>query len=506
MALLQDMLKESLQALNGDYGAAIKNVIDNLSAESIWGMNNKQYTLLNKPQIYQGSISADAANFAATELSLPLIEMDGSGNSFSISSPYNNWAKDKVLNLQDQYRNMYDYLTNIDPIEIGRNLSEDELDSVMDSVIQAKRNKTRVSNSYSGPGLDNAINFLNNDRGSTNTDTLKKRRRKGNKKRLYESDFTFESGYDIDDILNMDWEELGHEYYDPDWDPDSVFNNTTMEDLTGTTFNTVKVNESPIINRDTQATQTAQTINTESNVNAEPDPVLNSDTKTTINPEPDSIPEPDPTPDPNPIPDPDPTPESVPTPEVDNTKKVAPDLDGPKTKSEPKTKSKGTAFDTTEVKEAMEDTVEYVKETADDAKNAIKEFMDGKLMRTANIGLNAAFAIGDYKDFRRKGDGVITASLKAAGKFAIDEALGFYALPIELIKSAPSLAIQGAEMLYKENRKMNSAANQQVFGGSQFADNQQLATMRQSGMEMAKMAQYNLQQTLMGTEATHLHR
>jgi hypothetical protein len=53
---------------------------------------------------------------------------------------------------------------------------------------------------------------------------------------------------------------------------------------------------------------------------------------------------------------------------------------------------------------------------------------------------------------------------------------------------------------------MNSAANFQTFGDAQFMDTQQLATMRQSGMEMAKMAQYNLQQTLMGNEATYLHR
>jgi hypothetical protein len=53
---------------------------------------------------------------------------------------------------------------------------------------------------------------------------------------------------------------------------------------------------------------------------------------------------------------------------------------------------------------------------------------------------------------------------------------------------------------------MNSAANFQVFGGAEFHDTQQLATMRQSGMEMAKMAQYNLQQTLMGQEASYLHR
>ena len=73
-------------------------------------------------------------------------------------------------------------------------------------------------------------------------------------------------------------------------------------------------------------------------------------------------------------------------------------------------------------------------------------------------------------------------------------------------KWLPQGIIKGTEALYKENRRMNSAANVQVFGGAQFQDTQQLATMRQSGMEMAKMAQYNLQQTLMGQEATYLHR
>jgi hypothetical protein len=73
-------------------------------------------------------------------------------------------------------------------------------------------------------------------------------------------------------------------------------------------------------------------------------------------------------------------------------------------------------------------------------------------------------------------------------------------------KEVPGLVMKGAETLYKENRRMNSAANFQTFGDAQFQDTQQLATMRQSGMEMAKMAQYNLQQTLMGNEATYLHR
>ena len=121
-------------------------------------------------------------------------------------------------------------------------------------------------------------------------------------------------------------------------------------------------------------------------------------------------------------------------------------------------------------------------------------------------GVNILGAIGDYKSYRRRGDNVISAGVKTAAKFAIDEALGLWAIPIALVKNVPGAIIKGADMLYKENRKMNSAAGQQIFGDAQFLDTQQLATMRQSGMEMAKMANYNLQQTLMGNEATYLHR
>ena len=119
---------------------------------------------------------------------------------------------------------------------------------------------------------------------------------------------------------------------------------------------------------------------------------------------------------------------------------------------------------------------------------------------------NVLGAISDYKDARREGHGVVSSALKAGVNFAIEEALGNWSLVYHGAKWLPKGIIQGTEALYKENRRMNSAANVQVFGGAQFQDTQQLATMRQSGMEMAKMAQYNLQQTLMGQEAQFMHR
>jgi hypothetical protein len=121
-------------------------------------------------------------------------------------------------------------------------------------------------------------------------------------------------------------------------------------------------------------------------------------------------------------------------------------------------------------------------------------------------GLNILGAVGDFKDARRKGHGMISSAARAGVQFAVGEALGLWAIPVMAAKEVPGLVMKGAETLYKENRRMNSAANFQTFGDAQFQDTQQLATMRQSGMEMAKMAQYNLQQTLMGNEATYLHR
>ena len=142
----------------------------------------------------------------------------------------------------------------------------------------------------------------------------------------------------------------------------------------------------------------------------------------------------------------------------------------------------------------------------DDADDVSGAKLPGKasLFGTAMAAIGA---ISDYKDARRKGHGVISSGLRAAGSFVLGEVLGWKGqLALMAVKAIPSATIKGTQMLYQENRRMNSAANQQVFGGSQFHDTQQLATMRQSGMEMAKMAQYNLQQTLMGNEATYLHR
>ena len=160
------------------------------------------------------------------------------------------------------------------------------------------------------------------------------------------------------------------------------------------------------------------------------------------------------------------------------------------------------------VNEALDaaDNVVDATRTGGSISKYLKEFGEmGFIEKAMTLG-NVAGAVSEYKNARREGHGVISSVARAGVDFALGEAMGLYYPIFLLAKEAPGLIVKGSEMLYKENRKMNSAANNQVFGDAQFQDTQQLATMRQSGMEMAKMAQYNLQQTLMGNEATYFHR
>lgn len=145
-----------------------------------------------------------------------------------------------------------------------------------------------------------------------------------------------------------------------------------------------------------------------------------------------------------------------------------------------------------------------VSEGTDDlAKSHLKKALSG---RNLNALMNLGFAMNDYHEARNAGDGVLKAGVKAGAQFVAGEALGMWMMPVMMAKSVPTLAISAVETAQTVTRKMNSINRTQVFGEAQFQDTQQLATMRQAGMEMAKMSQYNLQQAIMGNEAQYMHR
>lgn len=137
------------------------------------------------------------------------------------------------------------------------------------------------------------------------------------------------------------------------------------------------------------------------------------------------------------------------------------------------------------------------------APNAKKLFT---VQGTLGVGLNLFNAKATYDEERKEGRGVFGSLARAGVDFALGEVLGMKYMGLMAAQAAPRMAVKGVEGLGKLTREKNNMQRHEAFGYASFQDTQQLATMRQSGMEMAKMANYNLQQTLMGNEAKYMHR
>lgn len=124
------------------------------------------------------------------------------------------------------------------------------------------------------------------------------------------------------------------------------------------------------------------------------------------------------------------------------------------------------------------------------------------------MGMQHGFAafggISDYKDSRAKGYGQAASLAKAGTEFALGELLGGWYLPYTLAKSLPAAAVSAAEGASKLQRSMNKTSRQVPFSNGSFKDHSQAFTMRQAGMQVAQASKYNLQQTLMGNEASYL--
>lgn len=198
---------------------------------------------------------------------------------------------------------------------------------------------------------------------------------------------------------------------------------------------------------------------------------------------------------------------SSPTPEVEtsssNSKNKNPNTG--ESNSSKKRKQKAQVAQEATEEAAEKATKEAVKEGIDElGPSNLKKIFN---KRVWNVGLNAAFAISDYKDARDSGKGVVSSAVKAGALFAAGEVLQGAMFPGVLLAGAiPKMAVGAIETTQKMTRQMNNMQRIQTFGESYFQDTQQLATMRQAGMELAKMSQYNLQQSIMGNEAQYMHK
>lgn len=163
--------------------------------------------------------------------------------------------------------------------------------------------------------------------------------------------------------------------------------------------------------------------------------------------------------------------------------------------------------------EVLDQTLENSRKSLQDqTQGKVAAFMDDtNLMSKIGKGINTFYtvksAVDKYKESRAEGRSVASSMVRGAGSAVTSSMLGVKGgIALTAATVLPGAVIGATDYLLSEQRRMNSAANYTPLGGTSFQDSQQLATMRQSGMELAKMSRYNLEQTLMGAEAKHLHR
>lgn len=139
----------------------------------------------------------------------------------------------------------------------------------------------------------------------------------------------------------------------------------------------------------------------------------------------------------------------------------------------------------------------------------------GKLLSHKKLGvggivglsMNVYGFVDDYKSQRQEGHGKAISTLTAAGNAAIFEAVGFKGmLGLGALKHGPEMIVNGVMKANSIAREMDSSTRNTPFINSTFADSNQAYTMRQAGMQLAQASKYNLQQTLMGNEASSMHR
>ena len=137
----------------------------------------------------------------------------------------------------------------------------------------------------------------------------------------------------------------------------------------------------------------------------------------------------------------------------------------------------------------------------------VGKVLAGNKFSMLGLGINVAFAASDYKQQRLEGKSKVGAAVSAAGTALMFEALGPWAgIAVQTLPQIPNLAMNAYLKGNEIARNMDRSSQNIAFGNATFADSQQAYTMRQAGMQMAQASKYNLQQTLLGNEASVMHR
>lgn len=124
-----------------------------------------------------------------------------------------------------------------------------------------------------------------------------------------------------------------------------------------------------------------------------------------------------------------------------------------------------------------------------------------------NVGAGVYFGMDQYQAERQSGRGVASSFASAAidGVLPTFMGLGGY-LAYSAVTGLPSLYTDVAPAIDQYNRNMNQQKHAGAFTNMTFNDTEQVHTMRQAGMAIAKRSRYNQEQAMMGNEAKYMFK
>ena len=138
----------------------------------------------------------------------------------------------------------------------------------------------------------------------------------------------------------------------------------------------------------------------------------------------------------------------------------------------------------------------------------------GKILNGKKIGIGGIASImgstylgvTGYKERRSEGKGRVGSAIETGADLIMMDAMGFgLTIGLQAARAIPKLAVSGYMKAGSMARSMDRMSINAPFANSTFVDSKQAYTMRQAGMQLAEVSKYNLQQTLMGNEASSMH-
>lgn len=140
----------------------------------------------------------------------------------------------------------------------------------------------------------------------------------------------------------------------------------------------------------------------------------------------------------------------------------------------------------------------------------IQKILTDKSLTLGNaisLGIVGFQTVSQYKNSRLEGKGRVGSAINSIGTSIMYEAMGpGLAIGMSVAENVPKLAVSGLLKMGQLARSLDRINKNVPFSNATFVDTQQAYTMRQVGMQLAETSKYNLQQSLLGNEASSMYK